>query len=1395
MENQEKNFTFYNNHPKSPTASLEFIFDGKYGNFEICIQYRAPQAPNPTDCARRETIDASYGGAAQSYRKVKFDPKGDKSQVTGDFNVIIKAHENTGLIFGVVENDVSTGSYLSKEIKAGVSVSETLENFEKASFFTFRLDASEEVHAVQINLTPLRGRFIIAVRNDNNKPDLDQKFWKSDTNEIAITVDDQLFKPNGVYTIGVFPILPADANLASEFHYHLRWSYTGKHSLLLPGIPHYGTLAHTRECFIFEINSNWNTVIVAKHSSSKNIDLYASVGNSHDVPSAEKFDFKALADESGFSISKEKLDNICRDEFSKQRHCNAYLCMHGTVKEQFMIAFTFNTTPFLLQEGSSFFGPIPVKDEVLHFIFHPIKGAPCDIEEFSASWAVSMEASLMESPSSIPFPAITSASHSLTNLKHFSRDSIAAFKKPLIAITVARRTGATPAATEDFNFGGSFGLEAGYLLKELIRGNQRLGFAEKGEWKYYYIYNSEPSATLFVGMDSLNQGDGDIFISRGKDRRPTDKSFLARSMNIRSAYLMLPVEKIQGKGYKDLRGFYTVGVKANSDLRFSISWRHTRSNIIYASTGYKTTSIIQPGQPLRIVYYNLFDSDIELQMNSHHHAVALYWTVESPNTVYRENTMELFPNENRHMLKYIIDKDKGFKTYLLPKTTTGFCNRCNWFFTIESFEKEDPIDFEFKIMVAGDKRNSFTEEIHVGKFYDIEAQVGDIRHFRLPVSAAEYKDINRFYIETHSIVGTNEVLISTKPITSAADATVRKQVSVGYSTVSLADLKLDQNRAPIPAVYVSISCNNYCRMKFAPVEPGKYLQLVPNHPREGISNWAAGNETFIYSSDGLEKYFEVNFQIEYFIDHAEVELAKEELFRMIRVYYAPDQASFQNGKKTTLETRYSHADRLNNRVILDYKPRKGVFLIEVASIPQTGYAYTLRVQTHPVSTLYPGRHTVGEIRKHSAHHKYEVSIHRPGSVFMKLAKCYGNVNLAVKGGNDNYGYQQTSIDGDRYTKIHESQKGETIYLRMQKESTSLGAFDFGYLDHTKNVSIYAMEVFEKQAWDSIPFDHIRPQNEDLYIDLKGSEPVLRFRPINMPAINIAHQIIYHVVVSHDPEVLHYYMNCGGAYLTKVLKKGLKKKDAIQVFSLGVNPQTQIEFGTNQLYLQKNLKLESGKRYFASVVAFIKLNKPNGSDRFMTSNSMRVYYRVINFEYRSFFYPIELMASTLGLIAVFLASICLGNTSISNILKKFKRATGNNNQIDSDLEEYYMQIKNDFDYEEKVRAASKPSSGGNTVDNSVALDTSMVSSTSTKKKKEKLPDPKGNILAEGTAEVPKTEKKAVELTEVETKSSVETKKEVKPSVPQEVQIEIDEEIEDPKDEDDVKKDSSEVPDLI
>ena len=210
--------------------------------------------------------------------------------------------------------------------------------------------------------------------------------------------------------------------------------------MLTPGLPEYLTLADGSQCFVIEIYPSWSEVLIAKHSHSRSLDMFVTVGKLHSRPSSVEHDYLALGDSSGVVLNQQQLQLHCKASFDKTLHCNAYACLFGKLHEEVQIAFTYDNRPFTVRDGKTFHAPIPTGGNRIHLLYHPTKHSPVDVEEFASNRLLDMSADLLDESStgSIHFPQLQNQDNQMhrNNLIHFDQASIARLNRPVIAITV-----------------------------------------------------------------------------------------------------------------------------------------------------------------------------------------------------------------------------------------------------------------------------------------------------------------------------------------------------------------------------------------------------------------------------------------------------------------------------------------------------------------------------------------------------------------------------------------------------------------------------------------------------------------------------------------------------------------------------------------------------------------------------------------------------------------------------------------------------------------------------------------------------------------------------------------------------------------------------------------------
>ena len=107
-------------------------------------------------------------GSVNSLKSVEM-PTGESAT----YYIQIMSLDNAALSFGVVESLAdSAAGYLSKELKAGLGQTDTIESLEGGAYYTFEAQG-DSLNTLYINLVPIHGKFRLTARNDGSKPTID----------------------------------------------------------------------------------------------------------------------------------------------------------------------------------------------------------------------------------------------------------------------------------------------------------------------------------------------------------------------------------------------------------------------------------------------------------------------------------------------------------------------------------------------------------------------------------------------------------------------------------------------------------------------------------------------------------------------------------------------------------------------------------------------------------------------------------------------------------------------------------------------------------------------------------------------------------------------------------------------------------------------------------------------------------------------------------------------------------------------------------------------------------------------------------------------------------------------------------------------------------------------
>lgn len=108
------------------------------------------------------------------------------------------------------------------------------------------------------------------------------------------------------------------------------------------------------------------------------MSLFISYGNDNFTPDAQNFQDWARTDEVGVFLDAEKLNKGCK---FVNGVCRIYLCMYGQSGQRYSLKYVTQGAPTLVKSGDLIFDPVPTARTELHYLFHPDKTKPLDIQE------------------------------------------------------------------------------------------------------------------------------------------------------------------------------------------------------------------------------------------------------------------------------------------------------------------------------------------------------------------------------------------------------------------------------------------------------------------------------------------------------------------------------------------------------------------------------------------------------------------------------------------------------------------------------------------------------------------------------------------------------------------------------------------------------------------------------------------------------------------------------------------------------------------------------------------------------------------------------------------------------------------------------------------------------
>lgn len=672
---------------------LHFTFDGRFGKVSACIMMSNSRPKFvKSNCDYFIEIDADQAGYSKNLRTLAIGEGTGAPE--GTYYVMLESTNHASIELGAVEHDKlhkgDPKNYIARSLKAGVAISDRLPSLESIRYYTFKINLVDNIQTISIKILAKLGEFSIAVRNDDRKPDLAQGFWVSEDEHMFITRDDPMFKDNAEYIVAVLPRLSLESlghysqKTEKTLEYDIKFTYTDKHSIIQAGVPEIGILHSNKQCFSFEILSNWNNLIITKSMTSRSLTMFASIGADNFEPDGLLNDFGVESGETGFYI--ENVRGLCSESLKKTSHCHLYLCVYGKKNEKYSIMMNYNLEdrlPMTGIEGNSIVLPSINQPNEYHLIYHPDKDKDLEIIESSNFGVHSLEAICQRSTDKLDFSIFKNAKdkkstgYGITEI-FFSKEELTNLTDPVClvrAVSTASLVYNDAKARVVLNFWQHMVIEFMQKMRELRNEAHLVDMVEGGSIRYYYFYASSPDVTIEIEAHPLDNGYLKLYVGKGKDTRPTSAKSIMSSYASNGNIIQLDYNFIKAKGFDDLKGYYVVGVESTVETHFEISWRHESSNVIYPAMNVPFILHARKGEVKHFEFtlYNFFGSESIANVGVYgmHTSFDIYCRILQPESfsVYRDT--QRFPTFETSMFTHSIPAAKPYSSFELGSTTKG----------------------------------------------------------------------------------------------------------------------------------------------------------------------------------------------------------------------------------------------------------------------------------------------------------------------------------------------------------------------------------------------------------------------------------------------------------------------------------------------------------------------------------------------------------------------------------------------------------------------------------------------------------------------------------------------------------------------------------------------------
>jgi hypothetical protein len=633
----------------------------------------------------------------------------DSNSLKGTYHIMVFSSDACS--FSIVAISVLPGKNTTIQIFPGHPQKDTVYNYTDQDYriYSFPVHYSEEnKETITISLTPITGKFNLYAANSEKNLDWSKEIfyynWKADNSNhsdpsstIIIKPDDPWFRTDSTYLI----LVMAEKFLPDHSATYVVSYSAGNGSVFLAqDVPYTGVVSEEQySYFIFPVHFSHEDVTISVTALSGDPDIFISVDPKNPNPTAEKCDFRStnfgdekitITWESGL---KEKCPNLPKNyTFGQKTECYLYVSVYGFQVTTFVIrVHPSKGNPLLLNVGNSAYGNL-TKSEYAYFysivatsndlrvtlqsfsgdadLFLNVIDKASENNDDEEKWArPTREKSEYASQSTVMSEEIELKTKELNNK--------CASKTCILLIS---------AYCFSDNCGFMMTVNQKNEVQVLIENQATYGETIFNQFVYYSYYLSQDFENFLVTVTSLDSGNPDLFISKGKNNFPNETSFDWFSNGWGGDSILITKDDTFFNG-GSMKGTYNIGVKDPfSSGSFSIIVNNNPKAVQKLVQGVPQHGELNMSSIGYFSFMNYMNDDVVITLTPITGSAKLYVTVRESwvNDIYSK-----LPGPG----DYLWSSDTSNDRYKIdiPVNGNNFCTYCDYVIAVQASSTQNVV--------------------------------------------------------------------------------------------------------------------------------------------------------------------------------------------------------------------------------------------------------------------------------------------------------------------------------------------------------------------------------------------------------------------------------------------------------------------------------------------------------------------------------------------------------------------------------------------------------------------------------------------------------------------------------------------------------------------------------